>query len=280
MAILLTENVDSREWKQGSRPSVTLHYILDGTADDLLARNTLLASTPLSYDGLLRDEVALEPIFADTVTDTGKWQCSVRYISPGQRPPQTGDSIFSFDTAGGVQHITQSRATIASYAPAGKTAPNFQGAIGVTHDDVEGVDVTVPVYQFAETHYLPDAQVTEAYKGTLFHLTGKVNNASFRGLAAGECLFLGASGAKRGEGASGASGGDWEITFRFAGSPNVTGLTVGPITGIAKLGWEYLWVRYEDAEDEAAKALVKRPIAAYVEKVYELADFTLLGIGT
>ena len=32
------------------------------------------------------------------------------------------------------------------------------------------------------------------------------------GLAAGECLFLGASGSKRGED-------DWEIAFRFAASP-------------------------------------------------------------
>ena len=29
----------------------------------------------------------------------------------------------------------------------------------------------------------------------------------------------------------------------------VAGLAVGPITGIAKKGWEYLWVRYADAED-------------------------------
>ena len=92
-------------------------------------------------------------------------------------------------------------------------------------------------------------------------------------MAAGECLFLGASGSKRGEE-------DWEITFRFAASPNRTGITVGDITGIAKKGWEYLWVRYADAEDAAAKALVKKPVAVYVEKVYEDGDFSGLGIGT
>ena len=63
-------------------------------------------------------------------------------------------------------------------------------------------------------------------------------------------------------------------------SPNRTGITVGDITGIAKKGWEYLWVRYEDAEDSTAKTLVKRPVAAYVEKVYESGDFAALGIGT
>ena len=37
-------------------------------------------------------------------------------------------------------------------------------------------------------------------------------------------------------------------------------------------------MRYQDAEDMAAKVLVKKPIAAYIEKVYEDGDFGLLGI--
>ena len=131
----------------------------------------------------------------------------------------------------------------------------------------------MPVYQFSETHYLDDAVVTGAHKATLFAITGTVNNAWFKGFAAGECLFLGASGSMRG-------GGDWEITFRFAASPNVTGLSIGPIFGIDKKGWEYLWVRYADVEDEDAKMLVKRPISAYVEQVYNLTNFAGLGIGT
>ncbi len=41
-----------------------------------------------------------------------------------------------------------------------------------------------------------------------------------------------------------------------------------------------MWVRYEDSEDATAKALVKKPVAVYVEKVYEYGDFSGLGIGT
>jgi len=37
-------------------------------------------------------------------------------------------------------------------------------------------------------------------------------------------------------------------------------------------------VRYQDAEDAAAKVLIKKPIAAYIEKVYEDGNFGLLGI--
>src|SRR5690606_20953075 len=65
-----------------------------------------------------------------------------------------------------------------------------------------------------------------------------------------------------------------------AGSPNRTGISVGPISGISKKGWEYLWVRYADAEDTGSNTLVKQPVAAYVEKVYEDGNFAALGIGT
>ena len=115
------------------------------------------------------------------------------------------------------------RQTVGTYAASRTTAPDFQGAIGVTQDAVKGVDITVPIYQFTETHYLPAAAVTNSYKGALFSLTGKVNSGGFRGFAAGEVLFLGATGAHRGTGPDD----DWEITFRFATSPTVTGLSVG-----------------------------------------------------
>jgi len=89
-------------------------------------------------------------------------------------------------------------------------------------------------------------------------------------------LFLGASGSRRGL----SSSDDWEVTFRFAASPNRWDVTVGAITGIRKRGWEYLWVRYEDDEDEDTEQLIKRPVAVYVEQVYEYGDFRRLGIGT
>jgi hypothetical protein len=89
--------------------------------------------------------------------------------------------------------------------------------------------------------------------------------------AASEVLFLGAS-------ADETTASDFvDITYRFAASPNRTGITVGDITGISKWGWEYLWVRYADAEDATAKAIVKKPVAAYVEKVYEVGDFSAIG---
>ena len=264
MPVTIDEKFDSRESTVGiESPSIDLLYVVQGTDDDGTVRSTVEATIPIVYGGLPFQDYHISPQGA------GVWEVSARY---GKKDPkETGESSFSFDTGGGTTHVTQSLQTVNKYAPAGKIAPNFKGAIGVTHDSVEGTDVTIPVYNFTETHYIPIALVTGAYKATLFGLTGRTNNAGFKGFAIGEVLFLGASGSQRGED-------DWEITFRFAASPNVSGLSVGDINAIDKKGWEYLWVRYADAEDE--NVLVKQPIAAYVEKVYDEGNFAGLGIGT
>lgn len=262
MPVTVAEAWDSRETTISDDSTVELRYVIRGTDDDAAANSALLAESPVIYGGLIRRTAHTERIAEDA------WEGTVRY----GEAPTAGDSSFSFDTGGGSQHLTQSLGTIGAYAAPGRTAPNFRGAIGVTPDAVEGIDVTVPVYHFSETHYIPAANVTGAYKAALFFLTGHVNGGFFKGFAAGEVLFLGASGSKRGAE-------DWEISFKFAASPNATGLSVGNITGIAKAGWDYLWVRYEDAEDTAAKALVKRPVAAYVERVYPWGNFSSLGIG-
>lgn len=280
MSITVEEKFKSRPSVIGQGAQVELLYTIRGTTDDIAAKQALIDASPTEYDGLPRLSAEIDPV--GVIGDSGSsgtdgkpnvWDGTVRYGATDDSPPQTGESVFNFDTGGGSQHITQSLGTVGVHAAPGTTAPFFGGAIGVTDTSVEGVDIIVPVYNFAETHYLPASMVTLAYRQTLFHLTGKVNDAPFKGTASGECLFLGASGSKRGIE-------DWEITFRFAASPNQNNLVVGDITGIAKGGWDYLWVRYQDVEDASAKALVKRPLAVYVERVYHFGNFSGLGIGT
>lgn len=270
MPITVQEKIESRS---GSDDEVELIFVVEGTDDDAAARAALAAQAPTTHGSLVRQTPTIDPVGPNL------WEGKAKYVKPEFQAPAAGTSSFSFDTSGGTQHITQSRATIARYAPPGKTAPDFGGAIGVTHDNVEGVDITLPVFAFNVTRYIPNAQMTGTYIGNLYAATGRVNDAIFTvnvdgvtlTFQIGECLFLGASGGRRGEE-------DWELSFRFAGSPNATSLTVGDITGIDKKGWEYMWVRYADTEDAAAKAIVKKPIAVYIEKVYETAAFGNLSI--
>lgn len=265
MSVIVTEKWDSREQSAGEQPSVDLRFLVLGTTEDIEAHSELIAQTPTTYSGLVRQSTHLERLADDA------WEGSIRYGK--EAPPEVGDSAYSFDTGGGTQHITQSIATVGVYAAPGIYPPNFKGAIGATKDGIEGVDISVPIYNFSETHYIDANLVTGAYKSTLFYLTGTVNNGGFRGFSAGEVLFLGAGGAKRGQD-------DWEISYRFAASPNVQGLQVGDITGIAKRGWDYLWIRYADAVDNDAFMLVKRPLSVYVEQVYPYTNYFGLGIGT
>jgi hypothetical protein len=153
------------------------------------------------------------------------------------------------------------------------------------------VDIIQPTLNLTETHYFPKEAVTNSFIVNLARKTGMYNTDSFRGFDAGEVLFLGASGNLRD------SSGDskavvnytnskdkdsdslWEVTYRFAVSSNRTNFRVGDITVRSKLGWEYLWVRYADNVDDKAKTLVKKPIAVYIEKVYEGTNFSGLGLG-
>lgn len=261
----IIEHVSSRSATAGvENPARELAYRIVGTEDDAAAHALVQSVVPALYDGLVFQSYRLQH------EGGGVWEATATY---GKREPKdTGDSSYSFETGGGERQITQSITTIARYAPAGQTAPNFYGAIGVTNDRVEGCSIHQPTFSFAETHFLPVAVVTPSYKAILFQLTGRTNNAPFKGFAAGEVLFLGASGTLR-------SKDDWEIAYKFVASQNATGLSVGNITGIAKRGHEYLWVRYTEEKDATARVLVQKPQSVHIEQVYEEGDFSLLGIG-
>ena len=149
MPVTIDEKFDSREATVGiESPSIDLLYVVQGTDDDVTVKATVEATIPIIYAGLPFQDYHISPQGA------GVWEVSVRYGK--KEPKETGESSFSFDTGGGTTHITQSLQTINKYAPVGKVAPDFKGAIGVTHDSVEGTDVTIPIYNFTETHYNPD----------------------------------------------------------------------------------------------------------------------------
>jgi hypothetical protein len=282
MSVEIWEKFGSRDGQASLRDSASdLIYMVQGTADDAEAYAAVIAGTaglkqdPLSPLLLVRQSIA--------VTQVGPtlWEATVHFGHPdrerSKEPEETGEEgDFSFDTTGGSQHITCSpHGGWQAYPKPGEAAPDFQGAIGVSgppdNRQVEGVDVQVPSLKFTRTKYQSASLVTPAWVKQLSRVTGRKNAAPFWGFDAGEVLFRGATGSRRGRG-------DWAVNYHFDASQNIAGLQIGDIQGIAKLGWDYLWVYFEPVEDANAMALVQRPKAAYVHKVVQDGDFGQLGL--
>lgn len=264
MSIIVDELLDSRGASlsvEASSDSRELKFVAMGSEDDIAIQAKVLAYSPLMYAGLFRQSMDLEHVGYKL------WNATVKYgpRKPRETGPESGS--FSFDISAGTQHVTQSRRTVGRWGLPIREAngvPDYKGAIGVTKDSVEGVDIQVPTMNFSESYVLPAEMVTFAYVRALFHMTAKVNASSFREFAAGEVLFLGASGSRRGEE-------DWDVNFKYAASPNVEGVTIGDIRDVKKRGWEYLWIQYIDSIDQGH--LVKIPAFVYVEELFEEADF-------
>lgn len=261
---------------KGETVEIEIPYLVFGAGDEDAALSAARAkASSHTVSGMVLDSLEVtERVNGDT------WKVKAVYEAEdggGDNDDGGGGeeetTSFAFDTGGGTMHRNQSLKTV-SKVP--NDAPDFNGAIEVDNEgNVNGVDVTMPVLNFTETHTMAGSRVTTSYKKSVAALTGTVNRSSFRGFAAGEVLFLGASGQKRSKKASA----PWEITFRFAVSPNQSSLSVGKLKVSNKKGWDYLWVRYADKVSDNRKNVIKEPVAAYVEQVYPEGDFGNLGLG-
>jgi len=267
MAAVVEELFEGRSEVVASKSTAEIPYIVRQAADEAEVKSAASADIPSTYSGMPRKSIEVaERINATT------WKVVARYETLDYDPVEPPEPLFSFDTGGGTQHITQSLQTISRHGPA--ATDKLGGAIGFDGENIEGVDIAIPVYNFSETHYKSAASVSTSYRLALFRATGTVNSGSFRGFAAGEVLFLGASGSRRGDNYDD----DWEITYKFAAQQNRTGITVGEISGISKKGWEYLWVQYAPDVDTDNSQIIKKPVAVYIEKVYQDGNFGDLNI--
>lgn len=265
---VINETPKSRQFSIGPETGErTLRFWVAGTGDETEAEGLIQALCPATYLGLFFQSYTAEPD-----EDGLGWNVEAKY---GRRQPkEIGQGSVSFDTGGGTAHITQAKQHVVSYAVAPTVAPDFKGAIGVTGDSVEGCDITVPALTYQETWIVPAAIVTSAYVKLLRSMTGKVNSATFRDFDLGEMLFKGAAGSTR-------DGVSWEITFKWDVGENIfeeaitageqDPIMVGDIEVTDKDAWDYLWVRYKEVESN--NVLVKQPLAAYVERVYDDDDF-------
>lgn len=247
-----------------------------GTKDDTELHNDINSKVTSqyaywSYPGAAGMELRAESYSVSYLGDEA-WQVTIDYIKDGAE--DSGNPLKrarSFDTTGGTQHITQAVAE----TKYGTGAPDQFKAIGVDDNGVNGVDIVVPQLQWTETYDVPDGYVSDSYIKGVAEVTGRTNMEGFRGFAPGEVLFVGCTGSQEWDDDKGR--GPWSLSFRFVASPNVSGQTIGDVTGVNKNGHEYLWVRYES--ESSSDTLIKKPKHVYVNKVYEEAAFSNLGIG-
>lgn len=268
MPVEVVERLESRELITGNSPGATLRYWVRGTMDEIAVQTNLKAIAPTLFDlnGDGSYYVRRVGVRCNCIGDN-LWDGVASYAA-------FNEPEFSFDTSGGQQHIVSSKSSRGFAAPGFNLPANLQ-AIGAREDgSVDGIDIQVPAFQFAETHFFYNSGITSQYKRTLMLATACTNHAPFKGWSAGEVLFLGAQGSRRGAG-------DWGINFRFAASPNLTNQTIaGIIEGVNKDGWEYLEVVYVGQADSLAKRLVSKPAGVIVHRVLDSFDFSTLGIGT
>ena len=266
MSITITERYAKRELSEDrSTARHSREYTVIGTDDELVAYELIKAAAPVRYSNLWRNQIRVQER-AD-----GLWDGEISY-SPLRR--ESGQSEWSFNIGTKQIHVSHSLETVSQNVPDGEDAADFKQAINVTGDAadmrVEGVDIPSPTLTWQETLYLDLDSFTSTYLSTLFNAVGKVNSGDFRIWSEQEVQLLGVSGEPAGDVV--------KLTFQFTSEPSKTGLTIGDIEGIAKKGFEYLWVRWETSEDDTAKVLTQKAKQVNVEKVIDTVDFDTLGI--
>lgn len=302
---------------QGSRTiagqSCVLKMKFPGLYDTALAKDSALASAPLELMDFQRNDLNTR---AEQGED-GMVVVEIEYLHPSIRDKTPDDAEeFSFDTTGGTMHISQKK-SLRGWAVRGASPADVQkyvkpaeesefppsdpaewelkdqylwdGAIGVTPDlDVEGCDVVIPKLALSMRKLFNPASVTTEYIKNLARITGHTNNAAFKGYEAEELLFLGARGQMQGI--------YFMIEFVFDASENIDNFVI-PGTGnaegtevadaakwnpnpIVKKGHDFFWIWYQRQVKDDEKVARPVPLIAYSDRVYDTANFAIMGIGT
>ena len=226
------------------------------------------------------DTIAGSPVTAiesNDKQDPGEWyEVTLTYSSgsassSGNTGPEPEEGTSSVSIEIGTQTINMQRAIGTTiFTEPGEDPVPWNGIEPTTDDPTDpkfrGADVVVPNFGWNETHFHPDSTFVWS---DLYNYVGRMNATPFRGFAAGEVLLFGISGSIRYD----TDPLLWETSYTFGAAPNLTGETIGLVTGVDKRGWDYLWVTYKDVSGTPTVNSV------YVEQVYKEANFLGLGIG-
>jgi len=288
MAITVAERHETDTGSDGQRKGTEKRYIIKGTASLADALAELASVSPTTFNDLVRQTWNVEPVFVDVDNpDQCIWYGTVYYeqTKTSTLKLAKGDQIIRTRSGGGTEHIMVPIIRRGAYAPSGETAPAAHGIGDDGRGNVEGVDIHGWRYEFTVTriYHNPtgtgedDAPSEGDIAFELNHTNGAkftvVDTHSGRTITAqvDECIFLGheCGGTERADGG-------FQIDYHFAIRPHRTEFEI-PNTGITVPevhGWDYLWTRYEQAEDDTAKRAYAKALAAYVDQVYYQGDFS------
>lgn len=242
-------------------------FIVTGTYDPVAARAALVDGPVLidTFDGMFRENIEW-----DQGETPDSWIFTVRY----SYVPAPGRYTVSIDTNGGAILQTSAFAQ-AQFAASGETAIDFGKSIDVQDGNPQGVERVIPALKINVNARISADYTDEddalAYAKIIANVTGYMASGTFMTFAAGELLFIGASGDIIGENPT--------LNFSFLASPNLTSKTIGDITGVNKLGHDYLWFDFKRYKDATTKMPSAKPRAAYVGRIYDFADMSVLKIG-
>lgn len=299
MAVTILEDVKSRNFsinaKGGTMPT---RWVCIGSDDEIEVYNAIRFNTP-SYTtgGLIRTNIGAADFrgsglcYVEVMYGSGEGSPNNNVpvgdplgpaddAAPSPSPGSPDDPMTancSFTTSGGTAHITQSlqtRSRTRATSLGGGNAIDNKRAIGLKRDGVEGCEKIIPKMEWTvQRDYFA---VTYRQMRNWMTLTGKVNAGVWFGFKIGEVIFLGAEG-------QGAGVGRWTVTFKFAFNEDQPDgddrniIVAGDLQVPSKRGWEYVWTAYKDVITGAE--IYPLPIAAYVERIYEFANFADIGIG-
>jgi len=263
MAITATEHGDSGKITDGR--SEELVYLIEGTTDNAAALAKLKEVAPGVRGSMVRDFCRVEPVanFPDT------WLGYAPYIVQEYQflPPQGAEEVrLQFEIGGGPVHFNNSLSQVAKY-PNSEHVPDTQLVNANYLGEVKGVDIDLMSgLMLTYTSVVPGANIN-TYMGTLHTMRHVVNSVAWHGLAAGEAIFVGASGGERADG-------DYQITHRFAAKPNETVIPIGAFS-VACDGWDYIDIRYcESVEGAGAyKVLIPTVMTVYVHRLFKREAF-------
>ncbi|MEM0982682.1 MAG: hypothetical protein AAGI17_01890 [Planctomycetota bacterium] len=269
---------------EGDRPSGRTEHMLnlDGALADTAAQARTSASSLLdaTLDGMPLREYSAEWVAVR------KWRVVADYgtaiAANGGVDAEVGNIRKTWQITNqtarvlrGFEEVSKREKSDGQAPPAALRTPAFDKQIGVNADGtVEGVDIRTPIEFYSETHYVAFSTVTTLYVDTIRSLASTVNNAVFKGLNAGEVLFLGANIDLVREDL-------YEIRYEFEIRRNTTldeSAFLPSSPAVSVRGHDVVWYYVAPLEDPTIEDETPQAIAEVVTRVYPLANLAGLGI--